>query len=213
MKFRCIVADAARDAIDFTKSLQFDGDRGRRGFRYETEITGSERPVDSEIRNKKWHFIFQRAGQNDSMKSFSLRCIGSLCAALLFSGCGLFQRKTQENLDKPDRNEPKLVGRIASVPLDKRFVLIQSFGKWNVETGAILTTRGADNQSANLRVTGESLGQFAAADLQSGSLEVGDAVYFRHVPKPNEPSGDPESHIENSPPSPELLENQPLPKY
>lgn len=81
---------------------------------------------------------------------------------------------------------PKLVGRVASIPADKRFVLIQSYGKWDVETGAILTTRGPEDRSANLLATGESLGEFAAADLQSGLVEVGDAVYSRHVPKPAE---------------------------
>jgi hypothetical protein len=81
---------------------------------------------------------------------------------------------------------PKLVGRVASIPADKRFVLIQSYGKWDVETGAILTTRGPEDRSANLLATGESLGEFAAADLQSGRVEVGDAVYSRHVPKPSE---------------------------
>jgi hypothetical protein len=153
------------------------------------------------------------------MKSLSLRCI-SLCTVLLISGCGIFKAKPEETPDNADRMDPKLVGRIASIPADKCFVLIQSYGKWNVETGAILTTRGTDNQSANLRVTGESLGQFAAADLQSGTLEVGDAVYSRHVPKPSEPPGDPNPNTENSEPNtenpvepPELPENQPLPQY
>jgi hypothetical protein len=89
------------------------------------------------------------------------------------------EAKTQE---KPEA--PKLIGRVASIPADKRFVLIQSYGKWSVETGAILTTRGPDDRSANLLATGESLGEFAAADLQSGLVEVGDAVYSRHVPQP-----------------------------
>lgn len=88
--------------------------------------------------------------------------------------------------------DPKLVGRVASIPADKRFVLIQSYGKWNVETGAILTTRGPDERSANLLATGESLGEFAAADLQSGLVEVGDAVYSRHVPQPSEGLTSPE---------------------
>lgn len=82
---------------------------------------------------------------------------------------------------------PLLVGRIASIPADKRFVLIQSYGKWSVETGKILTTRGTDERTANLLTTGESLGVFAAADLQSGCVEVGDAVYTQHLAQPIEP--------------------------
>ena len=79
---------------------------------------------------------------------------------------------------------PKLVGRIASIPADKRFVLIQSYGKWDVESGRILTTRGPDDRTANLRTTGEAISEFAAADLQSGTVGVGDAVYSQHVAKP-----------------------------
>jgi len=55
--------------------------------------------------------------------------------------------------------------------------LIQSYGIWNIETGRILTSQGPDERSANLLVTGEKLGQFAAADLQSGQVEIGDGVY------------------------------------
>jgi hypothetical protein len=97
---------------------------------------------------------------------------------------------------------PKLIGRIASIPADKRFVLIQSYEMWTVEAGTILTTRGPDERTANLRATGEILGQFAAADLQSGTVEVGDAVYSRHVPKPPEPT-------DAAGPSLELPDSQP----
>ncbi|MFK7849567.1 MAG: hypothetical protein AB8D78_01205 [Akkermansiaceae bacterium] len=86
------------------------------------------------------------------------------------------QPKEAEDKDvkKP---KPELVGRIASIPSSREFVLIQAYGKWIVETGTILTTVGPEGRAANLRVTGEKLGQFAAADIQSGTLEVGDGVY------------------------------------
>ncbi len=125
-----------------------------------------------------------------------------LASALALSACGLSKSDTPEAPEKKPASEaPTLVGRIASVPADKRFVLIQSYGSWNIETGTILTTRGLDERTANLLVTGESLGQFAAADLQAGRVEVGDAVYSRHVPKPESPTG-------NSVPQPELPESQ-----
>ena len=89
-----------------------------------------------------------------------------------------------EEAKKPVVAAPELVGRIASVPADKRFVLIQSYGKWNGESGQILTTRGPENRTANLKTTGEKLGEFSAADLQSGTVEIGDAVYLQHVPAP-----------------------------
>ena len=114
--------------------------------------------------------------------TFGLACLAAVSCA------------TKEPEEKPKAEPPRLVGRIASIPADRRFVLIQSFGKWTAEPGAILTTRGADQRSANLLVTGEALGQFAAADLQSGQVELGDAVYSQHIPKPppaDEPAAEP----------------------
>jgi hypothetical protein len=109
------------------------------------------------------------------------------CAAItvILTHCAAFKSdKADAPKEKPTTEAPKLVGRIASIPADKRFVLIQSYGSWNIEAGTILTTRGPEERSANLLATGESLGEFAAADLQSGVVEVGDAVYSRHVPLP-----------------------------
>ena len=126
-----------------------------------------------------------------------------------FSGCAAFKsEKPDKTKEKPASEAPKLVGRIASIPADKRFVLIQSYERWNAEAGTILTTRGADERSANLLTTGETLGQFAAADVQSGMVEVGDAVYSRHVPKPPQASPAPESDPEQTL---ELPDNQQKP--
>jgi hypothetical protein len=117
--------------------------------------------------------------------------IASACAAI--SACADL-KPTPKPTEKPQAKPqaPRLIGRIASIPADKRFVLIQSYGKWRVETGTILTTRGPDERSANLLTTGESLGEFAAADLQSGLVEVGDAVYSLHIPQrtPPDPTAD-----------------------
>lgn len=106
--------------------------------------------------------------------SLRLLAAGTLC---VFACAPTKTEKPDEEAKKPRMEGPKLVGRIASVPADKRFVLIQKYDDWKMEIGAILTTFGPDERTANLRTTGESLGEFAAADLQSGSLEVGDAVY------------------------------------
>lgn len=131
--------------------------------------------------------------------------------ALLAAGCAT---KTPEKKDapkeKPVAEAPKLVGRIASIPQGKRFVLIQSYEKWTVEAGTVLTTRGTENRSANLITTGEKLGQFAAADIQSGTVETGDAVYSRHTPKPEEtPAVPAPSAPPGFAPVPELPANQP----
>jgi hypothetical protein len=69
-----------------------------------------------------------------------------------------------------------MVGRVASIAAGNSFVLIQAYGEWKVAAGTVLTTRGAEERTANLLVTGEKLGQFAAADIQSGTVAVGDVV-------------------------------------
>ena len=119
----------------------------------------------------------------------------------MLAGCSWFGGKSDPAPEKPADEGPQLVGRIASIPADKRFVLIQSYGTWKIQSGTILTTRGLDERSANLLVTGEAMGQFAAADVQSGAAEIGDAVYSRHVPKP------PEVPLEAAA-EPELPDNQ-----
>lgn len=125
------------------------------------------------------------------------------CLAILLSAACVFlsscatdkkakPEEKKEEEKKPVVEGPKLVGKIASIPPDRRFVLIQKYGEWTMEAGAILTTRGPNERTANLRVTGEKLGEFAAADVQSGTLEKGDAVYSQHSPKPVQPTPPPE---------------------
>ena len=151
----------------------------------------------SSIEARKSGLHFRQVRQNGCM---IFRIFPWLGAALL-AGCSWFDGKPDPTPEKPADQGPQLVGRIASIPADKRFVLIQSYGTWKIEPGTILTTRGLDERSANLLVTGEAMGQFAAADLQSGAVEIGDAVYSRHVPKP------PEAPAETAA-EPELPENQ-----
>jgi hypothetical protein len=110
---------------------------------------------------------------------------------LTLAACGSLKPTAPEKTKPEDKKEviigPKLVGQITSYHAEQHFVLIQYYGKWEVVNGAILTTRGPDARSANLRVTGEKLGEFAAADLQSGTVEKGDAVYSQHIPQPIAP--------------------------
>jgi len=124
------------------------------------------------------------------MTSRAISRISIIAAAAMLCGCGtigqLFRPKNPPK--PPAKDGPELVGRIASIPADKRFVLIQSYGKWNITSNTTLTSRGPDNRSANLLVTGERLGQFAAADIKSGTLAVGDAVYSFHEPAPDLPA-------------------------
>lgn len=107
----------------------------------------------------------------------------------LLASCATKSEKPKEPA-KPVVASPQLVGIVASVPADKRFVLIRSYGKWEAQTGQILTTRGPEERAANLRITGEKQGEYSAADVQAGTAEVGDAVYSQPVvetPKPPTP--------------------------
>lgn len=111
--------------------------------------------------------------------------------------CAFLPACSEKPEEKPKKNteaenRPQLVGRVASIPADRKFVLIQSYGTWHVGTGSILTTQGPEGRAANLLATGEKLGQYAAADIQSGTLEIGDGVYTvskipERVETPEEP--------------------------
>ncbi len=119
------------------------------------------------------------------MKFVSYLLLNAMILGLFSISCSATKSKSQKpEPPKPIVEGPKLIGRIASIPAGGRFVLIQRYDKWEVEVGKILTTRGPDQRSANLKITGESLGEFAAADVQSGLVEVGDAVYLQHNVKP-----------------------------
>ena len=100
----------------------------------------------------------------------------TLALCLFLAACA--HKPEETPTEKTDaESKPRLVGRVASIPADRTFVLIQSYGTWTVETGSILTTQGPEGRAANLLATGEKLGQYAAADIRTGTLEIGDGVY------------------------------------
>jgi|GEM_PF-890778 len=120
--------------------------------------------------------------------------IAAVCC-ISFISCAAFHSKP--NPQPPEKSNstsvgPELIGRVASIPADRRFVLVQSYGKLKLEVGQILTTRGPDQRTANLLVTGESLGEFSAADVQAGLIEVGDAVYLIRAAPQTSPNPAPE---------------------
>lgn len=91
----------------------------------------------------------------------------------------------------------RLVGRVASVPEKRGFVLIESYGSWNLPDGTYLLSGGGE-RTASLFTTGEKLGQFVAADVKSGTVESGDGVYFREKLKP-QPKPDTPPEAEQKP--------------
>jgi len=116
--------------------------------------------------------------------------------AALLVACAATDEPEEE--EKPPQARPQIVGRVASIPPGRSFLLIQSIGEWRIVDGTILTTRGGEDRSANLLFTGERLGQFAAADIQSGQVEVGDAVLLLPAVVPR-PDPAPAEHVEPEP--------------
>lgn len=97
------------------------------------------------------------------------------------SACAGSKPVVEEKVDEPLRD--KMVGRVASVNVEAKYVLIQRFGRLDIPDDSILYTLGSsaggEENVAGIKVTGERLGQFLAADIISGELKVGDAVYLR----------------------------------
>ncbi len=111
------------------------------------------------------------------------RCLG-LCLAGLLSGCGGFGGAEEKEPEEESRTAPRLVGTIASVPRDQGFVLVEGFGEWRLGEGLLLSSVGEQERRASLKITGERMGRYAAADILSGQVESGDRVYARPMPEP-----------------------------
>jgi hypothetical protein len=76
-----------------------------------------------------------------------------------------------------------IVGRIASVSRRGKFVLIQKLGTGTLPKGVIYQSRGPDGRTASLRLSGERIRDFFAADLLSGKTEKGNAVIAYQYPE------------------------------
>lgn len=131
----------------------------------------------------------------------STHLLAGLAAAGLLAACAT-KSEDDGSATTATPAAPQLIGRIASVPADGGFVLIQAYGSAKIPAGTVLTSRGGEKRSANLLVTGESLGQFTAADLRNGHALVGDGVYSHSAPKAAEsapdPPGEPDAEAQNA---------------
>lgn len=111
------------------------------------------------------------------------RFIG-ICLLVFLSACApreLEKRSSEAAEKKEDVEEPaattyRTVGRIASVDQAEGFALIQQYTRSVLAEGSILTSYGPEGKRANLRVSGEKMGLFSVADIQSGEVAVGDPV-------------------------------------
>ena len=109
-------------------------------------------------------------------KTKMLRSLFMLCSLILMLGAcaGPVQKPPMAVKNKDKR----LAGRVYQVVEDAQFVLIRKYGKWVVLDGETVQSQ-REGRSANLLPTGEQLGEHVAADIRSGSVRVGDAVYIR----------------------------------
>ena len=126
----------------------------------------------------------------------------SLAALILLpmlSGCGWFKKKPKPN---EQNSNLRLSGRVYKVDEKSRYVLIRRYGPWHVGEGDVVDSRG-EGRTASLLPTGERLGEHVAADIRSGTVEIGDAVYIRKISttKKLKPSASPEGSVkpENEP--------------
>lgn len=136
----------------------------------------------------------------------------AILGALLLPSCGLFKKKRK---DLPRTPNIRLSGRVQAVNKEGKFVLIRRYGPWKVDEGQVVESRG-DGRSANLMPTGEKLGEHVAADIRSGEVEVGDAVYIRRVGKktdaaPTPPAVSPAAAPIPPEPDPGTTQNTPNP--
>lgn len=103
--------------------------------------------------------------------------ICALSALLLLPSCGLFKKKPKPS--ERNRNV-RLAGRVYKVDEKSRFVLIRRYGPWRVSEGEVVESRG-EGRTASLLPTGERLGEHVAADIRSGTADIGDGVYIRKI--------------------------------
>ena len=109
--------------------------------------------------------------------------LGSLMVFCFLSACGSSPKEVK--VEKPIQ-EIRLAGRVQRVNSSSGFVLIRRYGGWRVGDDEIVESRG-EGRTANLLPSGERLGEHIAADVRSGEVEVGDAVYIRKLLISNEP--------------------------
>lgn len=80
---------------------------------------------------------------------------------------------------KPALKREQVVGRVASVDSDARFVLVELFvHRDKASEGALLKAYGDGGRTSRLKFSGETMGSFAVADILTGRVEKGDGVRF-----------------------------------
>jgi len=127
----------------------------------------------------------------------------SLLLLLLVSSCGS-SPKPEEKVEKKAPNA-QIVGRVSSISRNKDFVLIQQLGPGSLSANHLLHSMGPGGRSASLSLSGERVRDFYAADLVSGTVELGDPVLGRSFPS-TETEEQPATLIEPAAPGQENID-------
>lgn len=134
----------------------------------------------------------------------------ALLSCLCLTSCG-FVKKTYYRMfgKKPkiilENRDIRLAGRIEQVNKEGNYVLIRRYGAWRFDATLQNAESRGGARTANLLPTGEKLGEHIAADIRSGEVAVGDAVYIRRIQASQKPKPSTETE------KPSLPDNQPKP--
>lgn len=89
------------------------------------------------------------------------------------------QGKAQEEMKAAVR----VAGEIASVNSEESYVLIRRYSRGGgFGRGTVILSVSPEGKTASLKLSGERIGKFHAADIQQGSPAKGDVVVVRILP-------------------------------
>ena len=101
-------------------------------------------------------------------------CLTLAGSILILNGCA---REKQPTTPPPAATAPRVVGEVAIVDEEKRFVLIDLESNLYVPApGTELRTTNARGETAHLKASPEQKRPFVAADIVDGDPAVGDEV-------------------------------------
>ncbi|NNM30410.1 MAG: hypothetical protein HKO57_12890 [Akkermansiaceae bacterium] len=113
------------------------------------------------------------------------RALATAALGLAEAACGTDRRESPDTAgtEGPAPAAPgvQVVGEVASVHTSEGFVLIRRTGRRSLPTTLAYFSVAKDGRTASLRLTGERLGRFFAADIQDGQPVAGDLVVARGV--------------------------------
>jgi hypothetical protein len=108
-----------------------------------------------------------------------------LLPALLLSSCGIMMRLASSKpkaTEAPPRSEQEVIGSIALVNPQHRFVLIQVPRGFTLPKATALKAYNAQNKvTAELKSSDENQGNYMTADIQSGAPSQHDVVMRFHA--------------------------------